>query len=57
MLGEDSYMDTNMMALEPKGIDPEYRSILLSIRQDCTRLQTHQLFPKSIINTSNLTYY
>ena len=24
MLGEDSYMDTNMMALEPKGIDPEY---------------------------------
>ncbi|MGZ0934290.1 hypothetical protein ACXOJ5_00395 [Streptococcus thermophilus] len=25
MLGEDSYMDTNMMALEPKGIDPEYR--------------------------------
>ena len=25
MLGEDSYMDTNMMALESKGIDPEYR--------------------------------
>ena len=25
MLGEDSYMGTNMMVLEPKGIDPEYR--------------------------------
>ena len=26
MLGEDSYMGTNMMVLEPKGIDPEMLS-------------------------------